>query len=383
MICSGPISLATHNKFRCQMNSEHDRWRCMHCDRSFKSQSSLHLHKNIHKGLKPFTCKICGKAFSHRGSRKRHYSLHNAERESVSCKPCGKVFIDKNSLKRHVKKFHKWQSSLGCHSTGNHAKPGGINCRTCGKLFRNEINLRKHEALHKTTTDVRKCQHCGRCFTSAVSLSNHMRMHESETTTNVCSICKLRFTYSSNLARHMRDKHPAVKVIKCGICSKVCADKRLLALHVAIRHPAKHGFLNKHHVLQQGKVKKNLQPPKKAVSLVDSVKCKKCKLTVPRKTLRDHMRIHQTMSANANTVARQVVRIKKPGNSLEEKRQISYNHSKDSLVGNQGGFRCELCQKVFPTSQLMHCHKGSHFRKKSASPSTISTPSTQDRKSVV
>ena len=376
MICSGPISLATHNKFRCQMNSEHDRWRCMHCDRSFKSQSSLHIHKNIHKGLKPFVCKICGKAFSHRGSRKRHYSLHNAERESVTCKPCGKVFIDKNSLKVHMRKFHKCQSSLGCHSAGNHAKPGGINCRTCGKLFRNEINSRKHEALHKTTTSVRKCQHCGLCFTSAVSLSNHMRMHQSETTTNVCSICKLRFTYSSNLARHMRDKHPAVKVIKCGICSKVCADKRLLALHVAIRHPAKRGFFSKHRVLQQGKVKKNLQPPKKAISLVDSVKCKKCKLTVPRKTLRDHMRIHQTMNANANTVARQVVGIKKPGNSLKERRQISYNHSKDSFVGNQGGFRCELCQKVFPTLQLMNCHKGSHFRKKSASPSTISTPST-------
>ena len=371
MICSGPISFASHNKFRCQMNSEHERWRCMHCDRSFKSQSSLHFHKNIHKGLKPFTCKICGKAFSHPWSKKRHYALHNADRESVSCKPCGKVFIDKNSLKVHMRKFHKGQPSLGCHSTGNRAKPGGVNCRTCGKLFRSEINLRKHEALHKTSTGGRKCPHCALCFTSAVSLSNHIRMHQTQTTVNACAICKLRFNYSGNLARHMREKHPGVKVIKCGICSKVCADKRLLTLHMAIRHPAKRGVLSKHHARQQGKVKKILQPSKKAISLVDSVKYKKCKLTVPSKTLRDHMRIHQTTNTNANGVDKQVVGIKKPVNSLEEKRQN--NHSKDSFerivcLGNQRGFRCEFCPKMFPTLHLMHHHRACHFRKSTTKP---------------
>ena len=378
MICWGPISLASHNKFRCQMNSEHDLWRCMHCDRSFKSQSTLHFHKNIHKGLKPFTCKICGKAFSYRASRNRHYSLHIG-RESVTCKTCGKVFIDNHSLKNHVRRFHKAQGALGHKKI--HAKPDTVSCRTCGKPFRNKMNLLRHESLHKNTAGLRKCQYCGQCFMSGVALSNHIRMHESKDTKNTCSICNASFAYSHTLARHLREKHPQVKLLKCGQCGKLCADKRLLALHVAIRHSGKRGFLQKHSD-QKGKIKRSLQ--QKGITVADSVKCKKCKLTLPRNKLYRHMRIHQKKSMN--TLAGQEVHKNNTLNSSGENCGVSATPPKDGYVDNNGGFTCELCLKVFPTSQLMYCHRASHFRKANPSPvipvgvqSTVPSKGSQDR----
>lgn len=355
MICWGPISLASHNKFRCQMNNEHHLWRCMHCDRSFKTQASLHLHKNIHKGLKPFTCKICGKAFSHRGSRKRHYALHNGVvRESVHCKTCGKVFIDRKSLNTHVRKFHfATIKNLNQHKK-LHAKPETYSCKTCGKLFKNKVYHLRHEALHKKNAAVRKCQHCGRRFESGVALANHMRSHNNAQ--NVCSICNVSFTYSFNLARHMREKHPKVKVLKCGRCSKVCPDRRRLALHIAIgcfkRIERNQGFSN---------VSKH---PKKRISMADSVKCNKCKLTLPKRKFYDHMRIHHKARA---------IHSKKPMNSSGDKRQISTNHPKSRFVGTDIGTKCEFCQRVFRTKQLMYCHRAAHFRK--VNPSLPAVPS--------
>ena len=398
MICWGPNSLASHNKFRCQMNSEHHLWRCMHCDRSFKTQSSLHFHKNIHKGLKPFPCKICGKVFAYPASRRRHYDQH-FQRESVSCTKCQKVFVDKNSLYTHIRKFHKSQ-------------------------------------------DEYKCQHCGQCFKSGVGLSNHIRIHKRTNAQNFCTICKLNYTYSFNFARHMRRRHPQVKILRCGKCRKVCADKSRLALHVAIKHSKKQGNESHHrgsssdsHLKQRsrqhGKENKNLQQSKKGVSVLDSLKCKKCKRGLPRNKFCNHMCIHQNTDINkvagqevskkpvkssgqergnysslpkdsferhnstvrcefcfkgfrswdlmcrhraahfrklnpalpAITNAEQQVANKKPANTLRQKRANSPSLPKNRFVGQNSAVKCEFCFKAFPNSDLMHCQRASHFRK--------------------
>ena len=343
MICSGPISLASHNKFRCQMNSEHKRWRCIHCDRSFKSQHSLHFHKNIHKGLRPFTCKICGKAFTHPASRNRHYHSFHVDKESLVCKICGKAFSDDNSLKSHActktciqNCQHCDQSFVSAFALSNHMRvhekqrDTPYQCKQCLKFFSSSWSLNRHVKLHETphtgihlsesassqkkTSAALKCQHCGDVFTSAVALSNHRRMHEKQFRINACPICKVS-NYSGSLARHMRKKHPGAKVIRCGKCGKVCADKRVLAVHIAIRHPVKRNSLKHDH--GQGKAKKRL-------SNLASVKRK-----------RDQMGTTRKKSTNSNVVPRQA----------------------------NGNFSCEICFAVFPSSKLMHCHRACHFRK--------------------
>ena len=457
MVCSGPSSLASHNKFRCQMNNEHHLWRCIHCDRSFRTQAGLHMHKNIHKGLKPYKCRICGKAFSRPKSRNRHYSLHFIQ--TCSCQMCGMVFGDTISLGRHERAFHafrrlstgkfecvechklfaNWKSLRRHKKRVPHTNTDASKCKTCGKLFRERKNLLRHEALHKPS-GLYKCHECGLCFMSRNSLSNHVKVHLNKTVSeskpskggkcqktasntlqkcptkglsNICEICKAGFKYSFNLARHIREKHPQVKIVKCGKCSKVCVDKHRLALHIAIRHTGKNG--SKPHSLQpkQRKVGTHLVEQKHCTTKV--VKCRQCNLTFLEYQLRNHTCIRQKAKGAEAEGAMKVsdwkdhspnlLQSKEEYNSEEFRCEfcskpfpslsLMYRHRAahfrknnpalpasfvvpsieptkesprlDDTECSNGKFRCEVCYKEFPSLQLMHCHRGSHFRKKDPS----------------
>ncbi|KAJ7393848.1 Histone-lysine N-methyltransferase prdm9 [Desmophyllum pertusum] len=360
MVCSGPFSFANHNKFRCQMNSEHHLWRCMHCDRSFKTQFSLHLHQNIHKGLRPFTCRICGKGFSHPSSRNRHYNLHFAK-HPLHCKMCVQGFGDKNSLRRHERTFHAfkrlsdgkfeclecqklfgtWKSLRQHKKHVRHTDADASNCKANSKLFKKRQNFLRHEALHKPY----KCQQCGLFFLSRIGLSNHKRSHLNKTVNEsktrcqnglttahyVCQICRSGFKYSQNLDRHIRQKHPSVKGIKCRKCSKVCLDKHRLALHNAIRHARNDSRLKTHRLQQEQGNKQGLVDSKARVNM-DAT-------------------IQRAESENAMETS-------------EGKYLASSNHPQDQTVFNSKEFRCEFCAKCFPSLSLMHRHRASHFRKK-------------------
>ena len=403
MVCSGPSSLATHNKFRCQINNEHHLWRCIHCDRSFKTPQSLQRHKNIHKGLKPYACRICGKVFSHPSSRKRHYSLHF--NMICSCKMCGMAFHNTITLARHEKAVHAYKR----HSNGKfectecdkvfadwkclrrhkkrlpHRNADVFTCKTCGKLFRKKENLLRHEALHKPSFLGKpyKCQHCGMSFLSGVGLSNHKRIHLNKnagegksdkgessqkitsnsvekyptkdlfavrgkkySTRHVCQICKAPFAYSFNLARHIRAKHPRVKVIKCGKCAKVCVSKRELALHIAMKHETR-------------------KDDSKQFSL-ESAKCSQCNLTYPECQLLNHTCIYQKAKANEGTTV-QNVESKRTVQASDGKYNISRSISQDQTSYSSMEFRCEFCTKGFPSLSLMHRHRAVHFRKENLS----------------
>merc|ERR1719317_355388 len=42
------------------------------CERRFYQRSDLKRHKRTHLGLRPFTCSVCAKTFTQRGSMYRH-----------------------------------------------------------------------------------------------------------------------------------------------------------------------------------------------------------------------------------------------------------------------------------------------------------------------
>ena len=368
MLCDGPWSLASHNKFRCQMNNEQHQWRCMHCDRSFKSHLCLNMHKNIHKGLKPYICKICGKAFYSPKTRRRHYSRHYfPEAQFCQCPTCGKTISNRCNLRRHQIAVHGATKGLKCpkcrktftvhgdlrmhqrhcclsgkefqcvrcekhyaslkslrkHERAFH-RDIGLKCGTCGKHFRKKENLVKHEFLHNSGTPF-KCDFCGLCFFSGVGLANHLRIHTSKERSHrklhECLKCKTKYTSHKGLRNHYRKFHPDLHVKsmskrwrntnRCQKCSLTFYNHSNLVRHMRELHPKQKIF-----------------------------KCSKCQMIfVDKCRLASHCASHAEKRGAVKRVTPP-----RPGTAKKSR------------------FPCSICKKRFSSVSLMRMHKKTHFR---------------------
>ena len=109
------------------------------CDKSFKKSDSLKRHrKEIHKGIRPYACHLCGKSYGRRDYLDRHIVLsHEKANKKVSPIPnpdaireekpkicqwilddgevCGKSFSRRDNLRLHENQVHKGIRPYSCH----------------------------------------------------------------------------------------------------------------------------------------------------------------------------------------------------------------------------------------------------------------------------
>lgn len=396
MVCSGPVSFANHNKFRCQLNNDHHRWRCIHCDRSFKDQKSLHFHKYIHKGVKPFTCGVCDRVFAFKSSKNRHQKqMHPAVTLDCRCTLCSNVFDDKNRLWQHERTFHavkrlsngtfeclkcqkrftQWVNLLRHRKQTVHSNSKEFICKTCGKAFKKEGNLVRHEALHKPLGPC-TCSECGKNFLFSHDLRkhvlhNHAKMDpkkavdgcKSDKDVNItkgssekrhardtfhCHICKTKFLYTFTYSKHMREKHPSFKVARCGICSKICNDKRRLALHMATRHRKLKNSAKLHPNVSENKGKASNGMHQCDICLKEFVSLE---------SLKAHRGHHnrQKVLDNQKSGRRKVLA------------SPLLNENSSPKLGRSATFSCKICNKSFETSTSLRSHSAHHSRSPSQS----------------
>ena len=141
-------------------------FKCPHCEKNFKYESSLKSHIIRHNpdAPKKFQCPDCEYKSNYKANLKKHFkNIHSDKSESeLKCpfEDCNKVFHTQDNLKRHFK-FHSEERPHGCTK--------------CDKKFKTAAALRGHFVVHSPSRPF-KCNinDCTKDFRSKKLLKNHM-----------------------------------------------------------------------------------------------------------------------------------------------------------------------------------------------------------------
>ncbi|NXC24386.1 ZN438 protein, partial [Campylorhamphus procurvoides] len=84
--------------------------RCPFCNHTFQFKHHLQDHMNSHTNKRPYSCRICRKAYIHSGSLRTHMKLHHSEgkpKKLVCCEFCAKVFGHAKVYFGHLREVHR------------------------------------------------------------------------------------------------------------------------------------------------------------------------------------------------------------------------------------------------------------------------------------
>ena len=149
-------------------HEEHRLFRCTLCPRSFASEMALSNHQGEHTGLKPFKCDVCGRGFRVNKAMYQHKRrMHQERKMRFFCSFCNKGFADKGGLTKHeyrhkgIRPFVcmecgkaftvKYSLQLHVRNVHEHKRPHA--CPICGKTFALNHCFTYHMFRHKVQGD--------------------------------------------------------------------------------------------------------------------------------------------------------------------------------------------------------------------------------------
>ncbi|NWW51348.1 ZN438 protein, partial [Pedionomus torquatus] len=85
-------------------------YKCYVCNHVFQFKKHLQDHINTHTNKRPYSCRICRKAYIHSGNLSTHMKLHHNEgkpKKLVCCEFCAKVFGHAKVYFGHLREVHR------------------------------------------------------------------------------------------------------------------------------------------------------------------------------------------------------------------------------------------------------------------------------------
>ncbi|CAL1274138.1 unnamed protein product [Larinioides sclopetarius] len=318
-----------------------DNFRCIYCDLTFCSKSTLLRHKRMHSGNPYFSCKYCGKFFFRKDVYTRHeVNVHSKSSKSVfCCYYCRLYFADPSALKEHVLANHKENAFLpvkpefskGLIESSKIKKEPGNKAET--KNLEQKSCLIDSDTVKTASLIVKKCGICLQSFGTIPEIEKHMKdYHKIQNPDNMET--PLKNTVINNveekhldLDENIENKEISLNLdISNSVSSSVSHDKQFsLDLSPNTEHVAEKEDMNEINtdcvsVAEKQKIKCKLcleeflnkahyEAHEKADHiLIEWFKCTVCERSGPKQDMIDHMFSHMlkvgsfVINRNANSI---------------------------------------------------------------------------------
>ncbi|KAJ9576790.1 hypothetical protein L9F63_006631, partial [Diploptera punctata] len=186
---------------------------CEHCGKMYDRKDYYNDHLNIHLGLLPYVCQVCGKQFRTSRSVTVHIERVHEKKRDHACDICGMRYPLKSLRDDHRRK---------------HTGERPMMCDVCGKRFRSYILLYDHKKSHKDVFPY-SCTYCEKKFKKYGHLKEHIVSHTEEKP-YPCEICGKGFG-TKNRLRHHSHIHSNVKPHVCELCGRGFKRREHLKAH--------------------------------------------------------------------------------------------------------------------------------------------------------
>ncbi|NXJ64351.1 ZN438 protein, partial [Rostratula benghalensis] len=157
-------------------------YKCYVCNHIFQFKHHLQDHINTHTNKRPYSCRICRKAYIHSGNLSTHMKLHHNEgkpKKLVCCEFCAKVFGHAKVYFGHLREVHRvvisTEPSTSEQQLQDALKKRDTNIKEADETTErgNKCNL---EDLFHNPGEVKLQIKCGRCQFIAQSFGE-MKFH--------------------------------------------------------------------------------------------------------------------------------------------------------------------------------------------------------------
>ncbi|ESN95789.1 hypothetical protein HELRODRAFT_114581 [Helobdella robusta] len=300
----GNLKVHTLNSKTSALNYE-----CSKCDLKFKSESKLSSHLAVHDGipLRLFSCLVCQKGFTHKGTMNNHVRFVHLSERPFTCDVCNKGFCNVSHLKRHTKLVASPTTTTTCSQ--------------CHKRFTQLSAMRSHvRSVHQRRRE-HHCQRCGRSFSRASHLKRHRQLHKRGSIFQ-CDRCSQQYRQKSSLQAHML-KHTGFKPFNCHICQKMFSKKHSLKKHQLVHSSDERSMF----------------------------KCSHC----PRKFTHLSTLIHHLKNLH-NAIGVDEL--------LKERSELKMKLRSEALTRDPKPWKCPHCEKEFSHKSLLSIHSRVHSKLK-------------------